>query len=486
MTTEAKSAVTTRRLSKLERCGRYRDALDLISNRWPEEDFVPPVSGLSARDGANLLLRFGSLLGFVGQVEAIDGSQERSRDILMEARGTFLDLRDEEHAAECANRMALTYCRTGEFMEAEVWLDEAFAYDLDPSSDARLYSHLTRGFVLLSLRRHEENIVYSKSVENDFRAFGDAFLNASLCANLGVSLKDTGRSKEALAYFNLARSFHERSRNRLYLAIVENNLALLYKNEGQFSLAHQAVDSAISINKKLRDLSREGSSLETKAQIFVAQGDLQNARHTIDRSIAILRKTENQAYLAESIMTRAKIQLTADSFADAVLTMVEAIEITTRQTGEIAARQLIGEFEAALDLKKAAAAGTASLARINELELIVPPSLGNYASYAGVWINNSALDSIGVKNGSLAVYVDTELRRGDPVVLRENASGEVSCGFYDADFGIVCLVREDDEPQLFDADEVTLLGKVVGVCREERDADGRMVAEPVKSRSGLI
>jgi tetratricopeptide (TPR) repeat protein len=483
MNIQTQPVVLLRRLTKLERQGRYEEALSLISENWPEPSFIPDCDGLELEDAAGLLLRFGTLLGFGGYIRMTPGSQERSRDLVMQAREMFLDLGQIARVAECENSMALTYSRTGEFREADVWLDEALEHDLDTSNDARLYSHLIRTLILLSEGRHEENIEYCRSVEGPFRRYGDPFLNAGQASNIGISLKDLDRSDEALSYFLLARSFHEKSRHRIYLATVENNIALLYKNQRRFTMAHLAVDTAISVYKKIRDRSREGSSLETKAQVFIAEGDLDRAEATIDRSIEILRRSENLSFLAESIMTKSSIMIARDSFADAILNLLEAVDITRQQTGEVAAKRLIANFEAEWNSRHDSLPDQVVSVDRDQVELVIPPSLAKYENYSGVWINNSFLECVGVHNGSLALVVKTKLERGDAAALMVNETREVSCGFYDADFGIVCLEGSSDQPQLFNEDDVTLLGKIIGVRREKENADGRMVVDAIPSRA---
>ena len=470
--------VLFRKLNKLERSGRYAEALDLICEDRDELSRVPDTADLGVDDAAELQLRYGGLIGFYGHNEMIAGAQEHSKDTLTAVREIFQELGNVEKVAECENLIALAYWRTGEYRETDLWLDAALSHDLPRTSLVRLQSFKVRSLNFLSLKKHEQNIAYCRSVEEDFRKYGDALLNASLCSNIGISLKDTGRRSEALTYFTLAKTYHEKSRHRIYLATVENNLALLHMNEGNFRLAHDSVDAAISIYKKLKDKTREGSSLETKAQICLAEKLPEAALNYADRSIAVLRKSENAAYLAESLMTRAKTLLILDNFQDAVLAMMEAVDITRRQTGEAAARELINEFQTALDPNKDTAKSN-FVVDPNDLELVLPASLANYSEYSGVWINNSHLDDLGIPKGSLAVIVNEKVNRGDLVAAVECESGAVICGYYDSDFGMICLESGSGQPHLFDENAITIKGKIVGVCRDGKTSDGKMIVEPI-------
>jgi len=261
----------------------------------------------------------------------------------------------------------------GEYAEAHAWLDQADSYNIRRESEENITAQLIRSMTLVDEGRFEENVTHCLGLEALFREFGTPVLNGCLAGNLGVSLKDLGRHDEALSYLNLARAYHERARHQIYLGTIENNLAMLYKDVGQFELAHLSVDSAIAIYRKLRDKARRGSSLDTKAQIYLADHKLDLAEKTADRSINALRDTENLAYLVDSLVTKARILVEKDNFADAVLALTQAVDIARRQSGESRARQLIIEFERAVDERRKALAAAPRSPVNAQLEILVPP-----------------------------------------------------------------------------------------------------------------
>lgn len=464
--------VLLKKLFKLERCGRYAEALDLIG-----DDAEMPNPEWGGEESAEFDLRYGSLIGFNGHEQQIDGSQELSKDILMRARDKFVELKIPEKTAECENYIALTYWRTSEFREADLWLDEAGTHPLERASKARLQTYLIRSLLLLSQKKHDENIAFCQSIGSYLTTFGDAFLKGSFSMNFAISLKDTGQKHEALDHFILGRRYHERSQHRVYLGTAENNLALLYMDMGSFALAHDSVDAAIKIYKRIKDKTREGSSLETKAQVSLAERQPKHALEYADRSIAVLRKSENAAYLAESLMTRAKILIELQNFQDAVLSMMEAVDITRERSGEDAARSLIDDFQSAYERRMTRPVETASVAT-GDLELVVPTSLSAYTNFRGVWIVNPYFEDRGLAKGSLAIVVDEAIRPGDLVAATDRRTDEVLCGVYDSDFGMICLETEPGQPQLFDEKDISVVGKIVGVCRDAR-AGGKMKVEPL-------
>lgn len=463
--------VLLKKLFKLERRGRYAEALDLI-----REDEAINANRFGI-ESAEFALRYGSLIGFNGHEQQIDGSQQLSKDLLMRSRDEFVVLGDPEKIAECENYIALTYWRTGEFREANVWLDEAAAHELPLASNSRLQNFHIRSLILLSCLKHEENISFCRSIESDVRTYGDAFLIGGISTNLAISLKDTDHKAQALDHFIVGRRFLEQAKHRTYLGTVENNLALLYKDLGSFALAHDSVDSAIKIYKRIKDKTREGSSLETKAQVSLAERQPKHALEYADRSVAVLRKSENAAYLAESLMTRAKILIELQNFQDAVLSMMEAVDITRERAGEDAARSLIDDFQSAYERQRRQPVEAAAVAT-GDLELIVPTSLSAYTNFRGVWIANPYFEDRGLARGSLAIVVDEAIRPGDLVAATDRRTDEVLCGVYDSDFGMICLETEPGQPQLFDEKDISVVGRIVGVCRDAR-AGGKMQVEPL-------
>ncbi|MGI8882884.1 MAG: hypothetical protein ACR2IA_01400, partial [Pyrinomonadaceae bacterium] len=116
---------------------------------------------------------------------------------------------------------------------------------------------------------------------------------------------------------------------------------------------------------------------------------------------------------------------------------------------------------------------------IENLQLVLPSTISHYKEIQGVWIKNSHLENAGLKKDSLAIVAQSEIKRGDLAAISEIETGAVICGFYDCDFGIVCLEGTNGDPQLFDEKSIKILGKIVGVCDSGKTADGKMIVQPI-------
>jgi tetratricopeptide (TPR) repeat protein len=473
-----------REIFSLERSGQFDHALQELRGVWDDTTEQPDVRDLDTRLTAETYLRCGALIGFLGHIRQIPTAQERSKNLLTQSRSLFLELYDPEKIAECENYLALAYWRTGESNEAMSWIEEAQSHKLPEKCDARLYSFVIRDLVLLSQKNFVEVCSNFVVLKHLFADDVDTFLTGSIYNNFGLAAKNLGDTDAALSALKKARDLFTSSGNKLQMALAENNLSQLYKAEKRFGRAHAAVDRSIELYREIKDRTREGFTWDTKALIYFDEGKFSAALATVDKAIAILGRSENYAYLTETIATKARIQLFSNDFSTATLTLLEAVDLAKIRIGETAAMNLIREFEQSLkdrnDQKKqrtdeAERTGLAS----GDLKLILPPTIAHYDDYQGVWINNSDLESYGLTRGSLAVVVPCSVKRGDLVAVIESETDLVSCGFYDADFGIVCLEAGSSEPQLFSESDVKIIGKIVGVCDVQANADEAMSVRPL-------
>ena len=335
-----------KKLFKFERCGKYDEALVQLRDIWEDTTTFPKVEEFEPRTQAEIILRCGALIGFLGHIRQVRNGQEKSKNLLTEARSRFLDIYDVEKIAECENYLALAYWRTGELVEAETWIEESLSRSLQNSNKVKIYTLLIKSMILIANGKLEDAISNLETFQSDFLRYGDAFLKGSFCTNLGVALRNLGKITEALEKYSLAKQFHQKSGHKIYLGTVENNIAQIYKSENRFSKAHEAIDNSTKIFRKIKDRTREGFSLDTKAQIYFAEGKYKQALKVSDKAIAILTKSENKSYLVESYMTKTKTLIYLDDdISTAILCLADAIQIAKNNISEDAAKDLVREFE---------------------------------------------------------------------------------------------------------------------------------------------
>ncbi|MEQ1765359.1 MAG: tetratricopeptide repeat protein [Pyrinomonadaceae bacterium] len=468
-----------------ERQGAYERGLLCFSDGWAEPGFEPDTVDLPDPLAAEIRLRFASLLGFQGHLRKIKDSQRRACDILTSTLAVFERLGIEEKCAECENHIALTYSRTGEYAESHVWLDTAMTRDLPATNIHRLATVMYRMLIALNEQKFAAILEIYEDHEARFRRWADDWIGSSFYTNAGVALGETGSPDDSIMCFELAAERAQRSSNKPHLATIQNELAHVYMSVGRFERAHLYVDKGIDIYREIGDESREGMLFDTKAAILLVQGNFEEALTTIETAIHILKDGENKAFLAEAYATKAKILVWLDDFGAGIVALFEASKLAETYSGREFAKTLIAQFEAELEKKndgRGPGENRSNGLEDGSLELVLPPSLASHASYRGIRINNDHLLCVGVQSGSLVIAVESsEIRRGDLVAVAENHSGEISCGFYDLDFGVLCVETCESEPRLFDPGEVTIVGKIVGIAGEP-DQNGLRSVVPIRER----
>lgn len=482
------------RLFRLERQGRYEDAISEIGDIWQDKTSLPDTEELEINLAAELVLRCGSLFGFLGHNKQIPNSQEKSRNLLTHARNLFIELYKVEKIAECENYLALSYWRTGEINEARIWLDESFSHNLPVNSDAGFYAILVQSILHQTTGNYDEIIENYESVISLAFKYPDNFLKGSFCTNIAAAFEKKGNTSKAIEYLQKAHHFHLKSGHKIYLGTIQNNISQIYKLRNDFTNAHNFVDDAIKIFGKIKDRTREGFSLDTKAQIYFSEGKVEDALAIVEKALNILRIGENAGYLVETFETKIKILISMDNISAATFCLIEAVQIAKTKISEEVANNLVSSYESRLREHLSESKTSApemrdgneenhsgnSLSKdisFDGVELILPSPLSNFKDIQGIWINNTHLEKFGVVKDSLAIVVPhQEIKRGDLVAIEEIENGNVSCGFYDNEFGIVCLESENSEPLLFDEEKINVIGKIVGVGLK-RTADGKLIVE---------
>lgn len=465
-----------------ERRGEYARALAEVKNIWEDIETVPNVEDLNSFEAAEIILRCGSLIGFEGHIKQIPNAQEHSKNLLTNALQRFITLKMSEKIVECENYLALAYWRTGELVEAQTWIEQSLLRNIQPNHNVRFYSKIIKCLILLAKKNYEEIIQTLKDEENNFLNCTDAGLKGDFYNHFGLALKNLGKTSQALQYLELARFYHQKSGHQIYLATVENNLAQTYKIERLFAKAHEAIDRSLQINRNLEDRTREGFTLDTKALIYFDEMKYKQALLTVETALALLQKSENKAYLVETLWTKTKILIYLDDISAATQCLFEAVQLAKIHISEEVVNNLMKDFETTLQEKNSPVSNTPFTEPTRDeetFELVLPPTIAHYHNVQGVRIRNSHLEKYDLPIDSLAIVVEDKIKRGDLIAVVEIATDSVVCGFYDSDFGIVCLENGEGEPTLFDESDIKILGKIIGVCHEEKDSDGKMPVKPL-------
>lgn len=469
------------RAAELDAIGEYEQSVELLGEIWTDKSELPDLTDFPTPIAAEFMLRCGASIGFLGSFRQTRNSQEISKNLLTDARNKFEQLFNNPKIAECENYLALAYWRTGEYDEAMVWIQQSLSRNISATHQVRLHSHIIKTIILFVQEKYVDVISYLKSVQKDFDS-AKFLWKGCFCTNIGLAYKNTGKFEEALRYLNFARFAHQKSKHRIYLATVENNLAMLYKLQNDFPNALKSADNAIRIFTKIGDRAKLAFSIDTKSQIFIAKRNYRRAIELADEAIEILRVGDSLGILSECYLTKAIALTQIGEIANAVIVLTEAIQLA-KFAGDIAVKKIAESFEIKWFLKfppSTSKVFVESPKSPDNVPLNLPPEILPNQEFFGVCIKNTDFEKIGLKKGTLALAVKSSVNRGDLVAVSDKATDLVSLGFYENDFGLICLENFADEPILLNENQVVIIGKVVGYCVAEPDKDGRYEVIAIK------
>ncbi|HLL13643.1 MAG TPA: hypothetical protein VK388_01070 [Pyrinomonadaceae bacterium] len=105
--------------------GEYESARDALAELWNGVGERPTLEGLSELTAAELLLRAGSLSGWLGSVRQIEGAQEKAKDLISESITRFQALGETTRVAAAQSELGFCYRRAGAYDDARVVYREA-------------------------------------------------------------------------------------------------------------------------------------------------------------------------------------------------------------------------------------------------------------------------------------------------------------------------------------------------------------------------
>jgi CheY-like chemotaxis protein/predicted negative regulator of RcsB-dependent stress response len=295
---------------QLEMLGNYEAAREAVGELWQDVGKRPVLEGLQSRTAAEVLLRVGTLTGWLGSSKQSEGAQEKSKDLIYESIRIFEALPDEEKVAEAQTELAGCYWREGAFDDARAVLQEALRHldntDSEVKAVALLRSAIVEGGAKRfndALRIHIEAIPLFKKIHNDVikGKFHHSF--AAVLTHLSETEYREKHIDRALIEYTAASYHYEQAGHARYQACVENNLGFLFGTIGRFAQAHEHLDRAQALLTSLKDRVHLAQVDETRAKVLLEQRREAEAEKLAHMAVRVLEKGDERSLYAEALTT---------------------------------------------------------------------------------------------------------------------------------------------------------------------------------------
>jgi tetratricopeptide (TPR) repeat protein len=319
---------------QFEEAGEFKAAREALSDFWQGVGTRPETSNLTDEAKAELLLRTGTLTGWLGSANQTSGAQEIAKDLVSESASLFETKGLTEKVAEARVELAICYWREGALDEARVTLGSALDALGDLESEQRLRVFYNSALIEHSATRDDEALRILRESAPLFEKSSNVALKGKFHNEFGVIFKTLGLSQdreeyidEALVQFAAARIHFEEAGNKRFQAHIANNEGFLFASLGRFTEAHEHLDRARALHLSVGDLGGAAGTDDTRAQAFLLQGKNEIAEKTARAAVKSLEYGGEQAVLAEALTTHGKALARLNQCEAAKKTLDRAIEV---------------------------------------------------------------------------------------------------------------------------------------------------------------
>jgi two-component system chemotaxis response regulator CheY len=335
LTRDERARLRCRLAKELEDMGNYNAAREALSELWPEVGGRPVLDDLGEATAAEVLLRVGTLTGWLGSTRQIEGAQEIAKNLISESITSFEALHDTEKVAEAQTEIGYCYWRQGGFNEARVMLGEALTrLPAGRNDELRALALLRLAIVEKTANRYNDALRIHTEAASLFDAISNPALKgkfhnsfANVLKNLGAAEKREDYIDRALVEFAAASFYFEQARHTRYQACVENNLGMLFSTARRFPEAHEHLDRAQALFTGMKDDVHTAQVDETRAKVLLAEGRTGEAERLIRSAVHILERGGEQSLLAEALTTHGIALCRGGKHGVARLTLQRAVEV---------------------------------------------------------------------------------------------------------------------------------------------------------------
>lgn len=295
---------------QLEEVGSYEAARDAMGELWAGIGTDPNVEGLNQRTAAEVLLRAGTVTGWIGSIKQIESAQETAKNLISKSIAIFESLNEVKKVAEAQIEIALCYEREGALDETRVMFVDALSRLDDQDGDLKAVA-LLRSAVLEQLaNRLNDALHISITAAPLFERSNNQTLKGRFHNELANVLRDLAAIENRLDYrdravieYSAASFNFEQAGHTRYQACVENNLGMLYATIGSFFEAHEHLDRAQALFTHLNDNVHLAQVEETRARVMLAEGAVVKAERIAKSAVRILENGGEQSLLSEALTT---------------------------------------------------------------------------------------------------------------------------------------------------------------------------------------
>jgi len=287
---------------EFERAGDYEGARSALGQLWPGIGNRPAIAQFPVDTQAEVLLRVGSLAGWLGSSGQIPGAQEFARDRLTESMILFQSLNEQERRAEAMTDLALCYWRSGAHDDARVLFRQAL--EIAQAAETKVRILVNASTVEISTARYTDALSLLNAAADLLAEVRDESSHGRYHGQRALVYRNLNNLDDALVEYSAASMYFANAGHVRYLAGVENNIGfiLLYLGRTADALTH--LDKARDVFVSLKDSGMVAQVNETRARVFIAEKRFTKAEGAVFAAITVFEQGDDSSLLTQALTTQ--------------------------------------------------------------------------------------------------------------------------------------------------------------------------------------
>jgi tetratricopeptide (TPR) repeat protein len=310
---------------ELTRAGDYEGARLALGKLWTRIGERPLVDELSPDTRAEVLLRVGSLCGWLGSAKQIPGAQEFARDLLTESITLFESLGQRDKRAEAMTDLALCYWRSGAQDDGRALFQQAL--ETAERAETKLRTLINASTVEISSGRYLNALTLLDKAAAFLAEVSDDASHGRYHGQRGLVYRNLENLDDALIEYRAASMHLAKAGHLRYLARVENNIGFILLFLGRTTEALIPLEKAHEIFVSLKDPGSVAQVNETRARVLLAEKRFAEAERVIFAAVTVLEQGEDASLLAEALTTAGSIFVGSGKYDSARKAFQRASEV---------------------------------------------------------------------------------------------------------------------------------------------------------------
>ncbi len=277
------------------------------------------TKGLVAANNNNSKYEQGRVFDNFGIYYGIQSKYDSAIFFYKKAVANFRELNDEYALANVLNNLGLTLFKKGDYQQSIVLYQEAVDLytKLDkPEKAARTFNNL--GLIFIEINDEERALHYfNTSMKVAKEAKNEQSYFQAMSGKAEIIGFNRGNYTQAIILFDSIYNYFKATEQLYYVSKLGNNLGGCYKKIGNYTKAGSLLAESLHLKKQFGDQEVIISGYESLADLYYLQQNYKLALSYIDSALTLSKKIENLSWVTYNIRFKSDILLETKKYKEA-------------------------------------------------------------------------------------------------------------------------------------------------------------------------